>query len=495
MRGRFASVSFALAACSSPPPARPAPRVEPPRTAEQGNASPPGGEETSAAGGKTGASERGRLRARVESLRGEQDRLFASGEAPAAVVDRYPAVRGDAVGLYLRGRALAKSGRLEEAAFEFEASIAADPDFAYPCEGLGLIDLVEGRHPAALARLRRALVIDPSYANARYSLVLALAASGNLEGAKKEAERLLGEDDDPVRAPLWLAERALEEGRADEGITLLRGALGKAPGDVEARVLLARALAASGRRAEAVRETDRLLEAASPDPGVLYDLALLYRRAEKFDRALSLLEKVSASATPAFLARIPREALDSLLGEVREESASGRRRSVTVEELATTLRNDPDADRRLGALSTLAGVGQPELPRYLGEALRDASPLVRAFAARELGRRAPITSTRLLLEVLRSDSDATVRGAACEALGRNRAEEALPALVEAMGEPDAYVANAARRAAEAIAQRAFFVGDPTSLDAAARAEIARRAKEWLQSRAKGEPAGASGGRP
>ncbi|HET6203734.1 MAG TPA: tetratricopeptide repeat protein [Planctomycetota bacterium] len=426
------------------------------------------------------------LRGRVERLRREQDALFASGLAPLELVEKVPAPqRGDAAGSYLRGRALARAGRFEEGAFEFEASIAADPHLPHPHAGLGAIDLEQGRVAAAIARFRRALSLDPSFHEARYELVRALDAAGDREGAKREAEELLRRDEDPIRAPLWLAGRASEEGRPEEALPILRGVLEHDPGNAPVRIRLAQALLASGRLEEAAAEVDSLLSSGKLDPAVLYELAGLYRRAGRLERAAALLERASAEATPAFLARVPRAQLDSSLREVREELASGRR-TVSAQDLLAVLRGDPSPERRTEALAILCQAEVPGLSRVLEEALKDPAPPVRALAAREAGVRSRALAAEALPALLRSDPDARVRAATCEGLARWRVEGALPDLVSAMGEKELPLADAACRAVEAIAERAFFLGDPSSTDPAPREEAARRARRWLETRSPGE---------
>src|SRR5262245_15836668 len=304
-------------------------------------------------------------RARAERLVVEQDALSSSGLAAVEVVERYPvAQRGDAAGAYLRGRALARAGRLDEAAFEFEASIAADPRFPHPHLGLGSIDLEQGRLTAAIARLRTALSLDPGFLEARYLLVRALESTGDRDGARREAEELLRRDGDRSRAALWLASRALDEGRPEEAVSLLRGALERDPSNVPARIRLAQAILAAGRPDEAAAEVEALLKTGRLDAAVLYELAGLYRRAGRLERALALLERVSAEAGPEFLSRVSRSEIALTLEEVREELRSGRR-TVSADDLLAVLRGDPSPARRAEALSALCGADVPGLARVL----------------------------------------------------------------------------------------------------------------------------------
>lgn len=432
-------------------------------------------------------------RARAERLEVEQDALFSSGLAPVEVVERYPVPqRGDAAGAYLRGRALARAGRLEEAAFEFEASIAADPRFPHPHLGLGSIDLEQGRLPAAIARLRTALCLDPGFLEARYLLVRALESAGDRDGARREAEDLLRRDGEGARAALWLAGRALDEGRPEEAVALLRGALERDPSNVRARIRLAQAILAAGRPEEAAAEVEALLRTGRLDAAVLYELAGLYRRAGRLERALALLERTAAEASPEFLARVPRAEIDLALEEIREELRSGRR-TASADDVLAVLRGDPSPERRAEALSALCGAEVPGLARVLQEALRDADPSVRALAAREAGARSRALAARVLPALLRSDPDLRVRAATCEGLGRWRVEEALPDLVAAMEAGESPLAEAACRAVESIAERAFFLGDPSSPDPAPRREAARRARAWLEARGAPRPPAREGG--
>jgi Tfp pilus assembly protein PilF len=84
-----------------------------------------------------------------------------------------------------------KSGDLRGAAQALEAAQSAEPGNPVVIANIGLLELRQKQTPQALEHLRRALSIDPGLLEVRFELALALARSGDRQGASQEAETLL----------------------------------------------------------------------------------------------------------------------------------------------------------------------------------------------------------------------------------------------------------------------------------------------------------------
>ena len=103
------------------------------------------------------------------------------------VLDRQPA-RGF---VYLRlGTSLNRLGRYEEALAAFNGAVnnMDDPALAYNNMGITYGQL--GRFQEEIEALRKAISARPSYASARYNLGVTLLKTGDVAGARRQAEAL-----------------------------------------------------------------------------------------------------------------------------------------------------------------------------------------------------------------------------------------------------------------------------------------------------------------
>jgi choline-sulfatase len=86
---------------------------------------------------------------------------------------------------------LGKSGDLRGAAQALEMAQSVEPGNPVVIANIGLLELRQKETVRALEHLRRALSIDPGLLEVRFELALALARSGDRQGATQEAEILL----------------------------------------------------------------------------------------------------------------------------------------------------------------------------------------------------------------------------------------------------------------------------------------------------------------
>jgi DNA-binding winged helix-turn-helix (wHTH) protein/tetratricopeptide (TPR) repeat protein len=128
-----------------------------------------------------------------------QGLLPALGASMSPAAGSTPA-HDEAYRLYLRSIALPKQPNPTERAVELlERAVTLDPTFAPAWEALGLRYYDHGTYGVgaeaarqqALAALRKALEVDPELIGAARQMVILRTESGDLEGAYKEARRLL----------------------------------------------------------------------------------------------------------------------------------------------------------------------------------------------------------------------------------------------------------------------------------------------------------------
>jgi len=149
---------------------------------------------------------------------------------------------------------------------------------------IGQIHFDDGYYDAAEAVLRRAIVMAPTFLQARYLLGHTLARlkrSGESEQQLAEFERLRAAAHDEGRRAFEVdqlrqdAVRAATGGHNDEAIAAWRTVVERVPDRAEDRLALAAALLRAGRAALAVEQ----LESAAklhPDPDVYRQLADVY---------------------------------------------------------------------------------------------------------------------------------------------------------------------------------------------------------------------------
>lgn len=240
------------------------------------------------------------------------------------------------------GFARLEAGAARDAARQFEAAIAANPQDADALGGLGVVRLREGRNAEARQFLERAIAADPrrgaqwqsALDGAAYGLELAEARAALRRGAIDQADEIARsaarrDVQDRVDAEVLLGEVALRRGDAAAAEQRFRAALARRPGFAPAQQGLNQALRAQGRlaepaprlaaapadappatggeagrlRAEAARSTDagvaaallrQALQGAPADPWIRLDLARALRRQGRGVEARALMEETAA---------------------------------------------------------------------------------------------------------------------------------------------------------------------------------------------------------
>lgn len=110
--------------------------------------------------------------------------------AALAELDQLDRTRADRPGMRtLRGELLFRLGRLDAARDEFEAALLQEPRLCRAHVGLGRIALLQGQHHVAVRTLQRALELEPRAGTSHALLAAALAATGDLAGARRHLQR------------------------------------------------------------------------------------------------------------------------------------------------------------------------------------------------------------------------------------------------------------------------------------------------------------------
>ena len=189
------------------------------------------------------------IRAFSRGGEGEDGEGGEGGGAARAAGDEKWARPGDAseevfpeLSLFLvgLGTALAAQGRREEALAAFRRAVVLDPSSAEAWTQLGIALFVRRDLGSAEEVLRRALALDPENSRARRHLGMVHLALGDRQAARRELEEAARAGGGDVRAAVDLAALDLSEGRPQAALERLEPLTppeaGRAPGELGERI-------------------------------------------------------------------------------------------------------------------------------------------------------------------------------------------------------------------------------------------------------------------
>jgi tetratricopeptide (TPR) repeat protein len=246
----------------------------------------------------------------------------------------------------LRGEALEKTGRLDEAGRAYSEAIKLRAEIAENYWRRGTVARLLGDVEAAERDFRASLSRDPAFQEGRLALARLLSETGR----PGEAVELLGEAEN-ASAKAALAEAHLASGRYDEARALLEEALRLEPDNTRALALLGPVYGRAGDLTLAANTLERAVALGETSPEIRRNLALVYLQQGKLPRAVAELQKASEDSPSD-------PAIWFTLGNAYLRSGNENRAAKAFES-ALALRPDwPEATFNL-ALAYQSG-GQPE---------------------------------------------------------------------------------------------------------------------------------------
>lgn len=186
-----------------------------------------------------------------------------------------------------------REGRVDAALDEFKRAAKEDPKNPYFQNGLGLAYAAKGEWKDAVAAFRKALELNPYYADAKNALGYALIMSGDREGGKRELLAAFSDAMNPAPeiSAYNLGRAYLEEKNYTEAVNWLRTSLNRNREYSEAYILLAETLMASDRADAAVAELEAGVKAVPTDPGLQLGLGRAYYKVGRFSDARARFEE------------------------------------------------------------------------------------------------------------------------------------------------------------------------------------------------------------
>ncbi|OFV86907.1 MAG: hypothetical protein A2V74_04995 [Acidobacteria bacterium RBG_16_70_10] len=186
-----------------------------------------------------------------------------------------------------------REGRPDLALAEFKRAVKADGKNPYFRKGLGSAYAAKRDWKNAIEAFRRALELNPYYADVRNDLGMALINSGEREAGKGE---LLGAYSDPMNPTPEITAYNLgfaysEERNYQEAANWYRTSIGRNKSNPLPHIELANVLVATGRIEEAVAQLEAGVAASPEEPTLVLALGLAYFKAGRFTEARTRLEE------------------------------------------------------------------------------------------------------------------------------------------------------------------------------------------------------------
>jgi arylsulfatase A-like enzyme/tetratricopeptide (TPR) repeat protein len=246
----------------------------------------------------------------------------------------------------VRGEALEKAGRFDEARGAYTKAVELGPEIAENYWRRGTVAWKLGDTAGAERDFRESLTRDAALEEGRLALSRLLSETGR----SAEAIELLGTAGTASRKA-GLAEAQIASGRYDEARALLEEALKLEPENTRALALLGPVYGRAGDLPLAAKTLERAVALGETSPEIRRNLALVYMQQGKLQRAVAELQKASEDA--------PSDAsIWFSLGNAYLRGKNGARAAEALER-ALALRPDwPEATFNL-ALAYQSG-GQPQ---------------------------------------------------------------------------------------------------------------------------------------
>jgi len=208
-------------------------------------------------------------------------------------------VAHNSLGTYLLGQR-----RVDEAAEQYRAAIAIDPNYAEAHDNLGIVLCQQGRPGEGIAEYRESIRIHPSVSTPYDNLANALYRGGAKEAAVTEYQAALKIDPGKAGIHYNLAVTLSGMGHIDEAIAQYRQALRLEPGNVGAQNNLAYILASetrpsAGDAATALDLAEKANQATgNKNPVMLHTLALALAANGRFPEAVRMAQQALEFAAP-----------------------------------------------------------------------------------------------------------------------------------------------------------------------------------------------------
>ena len=204
---------------------------------------------------------------------------------------RATARRGSPAAYLGMGNRQAEAGRLDHAMAQYRKALALDPAYAEAHNNLGVILHRQGRLEEAAAAFGQALILVPEDADAHLNQGNVRFAQGRLDQAAVHFRQAVALKPDQAEAHLNLGVVLLQQGRLEDAHASTRRALALAPDMVDGYRNLGAIAGRMNRLEEALACYRRALALKPDDAGVLMNLAVALVQMDRLDEAVTGLRR------------------------------------------------------------------------------------------------------------------------------------------------------------------------------------------------------------
>jgi Tfp pilus assembly protein PilF len=207
-----------------------------------------------------------------------------------------------------------REGRVDLALEEFKRAVKEDPKNPYFQKGLGLAYGAKRQWKDAISAFRKALELNPYYADVRNDLAAALIGSGDREEGKKEFLAAFSDPTNPTPeiSARNLGQAYLEEKNYTDAIGWFRTSLNRNKDYPDPYIGIAEALIATGRLDEAVAQLEAGAKEVPEDVSLALALGHAYFKAGRFGESRTRLEEVLQKDPAGPMGRAAAERLKEL---------------------------------------------------------------------------------------------------------------------------------------------------------------------------------------
>ena len=192
-----------------------------------------------------------------------------------------------------------RTGRMDDADTQYRKALEINPNYADAHNNLGVLLAKTGRTDEAIAQYRQALEINPNYADAHNNLGVLLAKTGRTDEAIAHYLQALEISPDFTEAHNNLGNALSQTGRTDEAIAQYQKALAIDPNYTEARNNLGNALLQTGHTDEAIVQYQKALSIDPDKISALNNLSAAFLQKGELTDAINFLQRALVVAKSA----------------------------------------------------------------------------------------------------------------------------------------------------------------------------------------------------
>ncbi len=216
-----------------------------------------------------------------------------SGNSKAAIekIQEIVAQKESATAYFYQGIALHEQAKLPEAETAFRKALELDPSYAEARVNLGLILNQQGKFDAAVNEFKQAILNDPKLAAAHFNLGVTLQAQGKLEPAIAAYRAAISIDPNNAEANYNLGIALNKQGKASEAMAAYKEAIRINPDYANAYVKLGSNLTDEGRIDDAIASLRTAIRLNPNDAEAHNNLGVALHKQNNLTRAISMWEE------------------------------------------------------------------------------------------------------------------------------------------------------------------------------------------------------------